>query len=498
MAANKIRPISISLETLEKRGEKKTAPGGRDFYRLDSRERRILVIGSGQPRSVASVGWLDPWPALADFDVVILNLAGLDRFTLIRLSNIDKERLSRMRSEIFDLLLSNGEVYCLLSPFLAFGSTVYGPDGSAEPEWSNYQWSPLGFSTTEIRGESVLLEEGAKFEEYLRQVTRWDCYLNPSANVSYLEERLGREGQVGADEEVFWQSLPLALNRYGKAVAASLCFGVRQRDAREDACTKIRWVSDFIHLLPIPNRVTVEQGIDLLIEEARGLPARSLSPEWVQLYRVPGEKNLEQKLGETLRRIQAAEREQKQLFQMHRDLQRCKGLLFEHGENLKRILAEVFRRLGYAVRSYAPGTELLVVETRQGKLIVDAAGRSGPAQAEDLQLLLKYAIYAQEDDGRIWKGLLVFSHYRLDDPTQPRPPAFPPDVLRTAREMHLGLATAEGMFAAFCAIRQGSMLVEELTDRLLKTTGALELPSAEPESVQPSLHLTLPELKLEF
>ncbi|MDV7399820.1 hypothetical protein RZS08_50865, partial [Arthrospira platensis SPKY1] len=51
----------------------------RDFYRLDSRERRVLVIGSGQARTVKTVGWLDPWPDLADFDVVIIVLPALDR-----------------------------------------------------------------------------------------------------------------------------------------------------------------------------------------------------------------------------------------------------------------------------------------------------------------------------------------------------------------------------------------------------------------------------------
>jgi len=468
----------------------------RDFYRFDSRQRRVLVIGSEKQRPVASVGWLDEWPDLADYDVVIINLKTLDRVTLVKLSRVDKERLTRMRSQLFDLMMSKGEIYCILAPFLAFGSYVYFPDGSMEPEWSNLNWSPIGFSFTEIRGETVKIEGDVKFEEYLRHVSGWDCYLNSTASLGYIEERLRREDKLKPGEELFWQSYPLAMNRYGKPLAASLCFGVRQQENRYGE-PKIRFISDFLHLLPPPTKLSLEEGIDLLIEEAKGLPARTITPDWVELYHVPGEEQIEAKIDETVKRIKSAEREQKKLFQIYRELQRSKSLLFEHGDNLKRAVVEVLQRMGFTVKPYLAAEGLLVLQTRFGKMILEATGRSGPAQLEDLQLLLRHAAFAQEEDGRIWKGILIFNHYRLEDPSCERPAAFPAEVVARAREMRLGLITAEGLYACFCKVAKGSMLREEFEERLQQTVGIIHLPVVEPHHTQPMLRFAPPRLEME-
>jgi len=309
----RVRSQSLPRISSEAGAEMRVEEMTRDFYRLDSRRRRVLVIGSNQRRTVPCLGWLDELPNLADYDVIILNLQSLDRITLVKMSRVDKERLSRMRTQLFDLMLSGGEIYCILAPFLAFGSYLYFPDGSVEPEWSNFKWSPIGFSVTEIRGESIRVEEEVKFDEYLRQVGGWDGFLNSTASLNYIEERLNGEGKLESDEEVFWQSFPLALNRYGKPLAASLCFGVREREAEHEE-PKIRFVSDSLHLLPPPTKMPVEQGIDLLVEEAKGLPAKSLAPPWADRYRIPGEEQLEQKINDAARRIRAAEREQKRCF----------------------------------------------------------------------------------------------------------------------------------------------------------------------------------------
>jgi|GEM_PF-4573720 len=487
--SRKVRSQPVgSIVAGELRGEEL----GREFYRLDSRQRRVLVIGAEKSRTVPTVGWLDEWPNIADFDVVIINLQTLDRVTLVKLSRVDKERLSRMRSQLFDLLMSRGEVYCILAPFLAFGSYIYFPDGSVEPEWSNLNWSPIGFSLTEIRGETVMVEGEVKFDEYLRQVSGWECYLNSTASLNYIEDRLRRDNKLAPEDEVFWQSLPLAMNRYGKPLSASLCFGIRSREP-EDGDPKIRMISDYLHLLPPPTKINLEQGIDLLIEEAKGLPARTITPDWADLYHIPGEQQLEQRINETARRIKTAEREQKKLFQAYRELQRSKSLLFEHGENLRRTVSESLKRMGFNVRPFPAEPALLMLQTRYGRMLVDAAGRSGPAQAGDLAHLLRHAIFAQEEDGRIWKGILIFNHYRLEDPACGRPAAFPAEVVAQAREMRLGLLTAEGLYAAFCAVMQGSMLREEFEERLQRVAGIIPAPAAEPRHGQTLLTFVPPE-----
>ncbi|MCK5219299.1 hypothetical protein KAR10_07250 [bacterium] len=479
MYGRKVRSQNIAQMVAESGAGWQAKEIGRDFYRLDSRQRRVLVIGAEASRTVTTVGWLDEWPNLTDFDVVIINLPSLDRATLVRLSRLDKHRLVNMRDELFDLMMSKGEIYCIMAPFMAFGSYLYFGDGSMEPEWSNLKWSPIGFSFTEIRGETVLVEGEVKFEDYLRQVSGWECYLNSTAGLNYIEERLRRDQKLGPEEEVLWQNLPLATNRYGKPLAASLCFGVRHRESGSERM-KIRFISDCLHLLPPPTKISLEQGIDLLIEEAKGIPAKTIAPDWSDLYHIPGEEQVEQKIEEMEKRIKSSEREQKRLFQAYRKLQRGKSLLFEHGENLKRVTTEVLQRMGFSVRPYASSPGLLVVQTRYGKILLDTAGRSGPSQPGDLQLLLQHAVFAQEEDGRIWKGILIFNHYRLEDPSQKQSAAFPAEVAVQAREMRLGLVTADGLYAAYCMVLRGSMLREELEERLYREAGIIHLPAIEP------------------
>ncbi len=486
------RVHSISISTVAQEQREPTVTGiSREFYRLDSRQRRVLVIGSPGQHAAQAVGWLDEWPSLADFDVVIINLQSLDHAMLVKLSRQDKDRLKRMRVQLFDLLMSRGEIYCIMAPFLAFGSTIYYPDGNSEPEWSNLAWSPIGVNFIEIRGETVHLEGESKFESYLRQVGGWEGYINATASLYFAEERLKEEGHLAEGEEVFWQQMPLALNRFGKPLAASVCFGVRAfEEQRQDY--KIKFISDYLHLLPPPTKIPLEKGIDLLIEEAKGLPARTITPDWADLYALPGEDHLQQKINEAQKIIRNAEREQKRHFQAYRELLRTRALLYEHGQNLKLAVMDVFQRMGFSCKSYPAAGDLVVLATRQGKVLLDVVGRSGPADAGDLQLLLNHAVYAQEEDGKIWKGLLVFNHFRLNDPASDRSQPFPAQVAAMAREMRLGLMTAEGLYGAFCLVMQGSMLKEELENRLYQQTGWIQLPLAEIKRSQQHLAF-LPE-----
>ncbi len=486
------RVRSISIDTLiQGQGSPGQETVAREFYRLDSRQRRVLVIGSPGQHAASSVGWLDEWPSLADYDVVIINLKSLDHAALVKLSRQDKDRLKRMRLQLYDLLMSRGEIYCLMAPFLAFGSTIYYPDGNSEPEWSNLSWSPIGVSIIEIRGETVHLEGEKKFESYLRQVAGWDGYINATASLYFIEERLKEEGQLGEGEEVFWQQMPLAMNRFGKPLAASVCFGVRvYEENRQDY--KIKFISDYLHLLPPPTKISLEKGIDLLIEEAKGLPARTITPDWADLYALPGEDHLQQKINEAQKMMRAAEREQKRHFQAYRELLRTRALLYEHGQNLKHVVKDVLQRMGFACKVYPALGDLLVLGTRQGRMLLDVVGRSGPAHAGDLQLLLRHAVYAQEEDGKIWKGLLVFNHFRLNDPASDRPAPFGAEVTAMAREMRLGLISAEGLYGAFCLVMQGSMLKEELENRLHQQTGWIQLPAVDIKRSQQDLGF-LPE-----
>lgn len=486
----RVRSINLTSQ-LKQQNDDGINEVSREFYRLDSRNRRVLVIGSQYERQVPTVGWLDEWPPLADYDVVIINLKSLDRTTLVKLSRVDKDRMKNMRQQLYELLMSKGEVYCILAPFMAFGSTIYDGDGHMEPEWSNLNWSPIGFTFTEVRGETVMLEGEVKFETYLRQVSGWECYLNPTASLKFIEEQLKRENKWNDDEEVFWQQIPLALNRYGKVLASSMCFGVRSL-VNPGKDQKIKFISDYLHLLPPPTKIPIEQGIDMLIEEAKGMPAKTLAPDWADLYKLPGEEHLEHKINEAQRIIRAAEREQKKLFQAYRALQSTRALLFERGDNLKTAVVDVLKRMGFETKKYTIRPELLILKTRHGKMLLDIVGRSGPADSGDLQLLLKHAVFAQEDDGKIWKGILVYNHYRLNDPSQDRSSPFPAEVVTMAKEMHLRLITTEGLYASFCQIAEGSMLKQEFEDRLLQGPGIVRLPVVETKSQQPMLSF-LPE-----
>lgn len=455
--------------------------GSKEFYRLANREKRVLVVGAAYPHSARHVDWLGPWPNVSDFDAIIINLKTLDERTLIHLARQHPERMRTLRLVIFELLLQAGEVVVILAPPLAFGSTIYHANGVPEPEWSNYHFSPIGFGFLDIRGESIAVEPDQPFAFYLEQVKRWEGYLSGQAHLGFCEEALRRRKQLAPGEEVFWQMEPLARNRSGRAIAASLCFGVRSASGEMRMGTA-RMLSEAMHLLPPTYPLAVEEGIELILEEIKGVRAKTLAPEWAEVYELPGQARLKEKMAVNEQQRKALDREQKALLQQFRRLQHMRGLLYEQDDALRHLARRAFQEMGLGVGLFAPCQELFVVETRLGKMIVDCVGRSGPSRVEDLALFQQYAIYAQ-DDGRIWKSLLILNPFRLDDPWCGRCEALPAELQARAGEHSIGLLLAPFLYSAWLDISQGALLRENFEEQIYRENGTITLKNPRPDPV---------------
>jgi hypothetical protein len=73
---------------------------------------RILIIGSKDHSGAKCVEWTDPFPNIADYDAVIVNLQTLDKRTL---ELIGSEKLKNCSFEISQLLKSKGTLFMMMT-----------------------------------------------------------------------------------------------------------------------------------------------------------------------------------------------------------------------------------------------------------------------------------------------------------------------------------------------------------------------------------------------
>lgn len=148
---------------------------------------KILVIGSkGHRGATRCVDWRAPFPNIADFDVVIINLQTLDKDTLKAICdrtrqegryNVVDNRLSKMRDDIFELTRSRGQVYCILNRFLSSENVAVLSDGTSEPVYHNLQWCPVGFRLIETKPGDTKEDVNPNFRDYINHIKEWQYYI---------------------------------------------------------------------------------------------------------------------------------------------------------------------------------------------------------------------------------------------------------------------------------------------------------------------------------
>ena len=461
-------------------------------------EKRILVISSkiGKSASVKTITWSEKLPNIADFDVVIMDLVSLHsdvKNNEIELSNLSYPN----REAVSNLVLYGGELIVISCPVThltqelhrrhnaderqsAFDAMVIpgsppmsGDAHSAQsvyPRDNLYWWSPIPVKNRLERGSSIIIKD-TRFREYIEQgIKEWYYYLELS------ESRTALPSDGMESRWVEYNIEPIALNRYGRPIAASFSITLKTGKFLEEGRDVALTLGPLI-ILPPPTELTIEEAIRLILAKLYGVSLESVEPGWLRKHKVPGEDDLEREIQSSEQRIEKEKGEIKQKTKQLKDLTKFKKLLTEANDALEEMVWDTLEELGATVkRPDEPNKEDGWFTDYKGrKAVLEIKGKSGrksiaTKDVRELDQWVSDGLVKGED----YKGILFGNPFR-ELPPENRKEPFPPDVREFAEKRQQCIVTTAQLFEAFKKAKAGKMKAEAIFDKLMETNGVCEL-----------------------
>jgi hypothetical protein len=417
-------------------------------------EKKILVIGSINHRLADKcISWKemkslpDKIPYLGDFHILIINLQ-----TLLE-SDLDekmKKVFDKMREEINEIIWANTSIICITAPTIKMKlNNLFIPNYDSI---SNYDWCPFNLYFTKKEGESFGKEDRLTeiLPKYSKHIKKWSHFLENYDLGKYKPQK----------------------RKYAKILIASLltnlankrlAFVVAFKEYNKYSIIGTTYKKDEIHsnpifFLPPTTEISIEEAIDYLLEEIRGVTKESVLPKWAENIKIYGEEELLKKIKEK------EELERKLKNELEKDklelskLIKFKKLLTTNGEELENIVEETFKLLGVEVKNGPKGKEdkIIIDPDTNSEIPVEITGAKYSIPEKKLNQLIGRLV----DEERIEKikckcrGILIGNHYKEIE-LQERGRPFESEVIKKAEVFKIGLLSTIELLKAVNAKLSG-------------------------------------------
>jgi hypothetical protein len=273
----------------------------------------ILVIGDKKHERATCVDWMEDFPNIEEFDLVIIGLNTLGQ----RIFDKIPDKLHGIADEIKTVWGTGRPVWCIMEDVLTASRPAGGPKAVFGTLPSNYDWLPVPILVRKAKeGSTVQLVDSMaaeKFRPYFEMVKRWDL------EIQGFDRLLGKV--IGL--------APIATNKSGKMISA-LMFVAGMSAAG-------------ISFLPKPTTCGTYEAIEILIDIATGKDR--LEPEWRGQIEIPGISEID--IGIKQREAEAAlvQKMISELKAKRIELERYRDVFSVHEdaqvEAVKKILKEV-------------------------------------------------------------------------------------------------------------------------------------------------------------
>ena len=210
-----------------------------------------------------------------------------------------------------------------------------------------------------------------------------------------------------------------------------------------------------------------EKLAGVLVELDRALRSESEEtppPEWAQddRYRLREEAEIEMKIQKKTKQISEALEQKRKLDQSHREAGRLRGLLFEKGKTLERVVLEALELLGFSAEAVAEGESEFdaVFSSDEGRFLGEVEGKDN--RAINIDKLSQLERNLQEDFARekvedFAHGVLFGNAFRLE-PLQDRSDYFTKKCLSGAKRGGITLVRTPDLFVAAKHMRESGDL----------------------------------------
>ncbi|MFY0603576.1 MAG: hypothetical protein JXQ93_06470 [Flavobacteriaceae bacterium] len=173
-------------------------------------------------------------------------------------------------------------------------------------------------------------------------------------------------------------------------------------------------------------------------------------PDWLIDYRLPKEVELDEKIVELEVKIEKLDKKRKEILNEKSETTKFKGLLYEKGKPLERLVLDSFALFGFEVenRRVSDIEHDMVFTSNEGRGIAEIEGKDKDAiKIGKLDQLNRTVDEDFDLTDEYPQGLLIGNHYRLTDPAQ-REEAFTDKVKIVANKKSFGLLSTFEIYKA--------------------------------------------------
>jgi hypothetical protein len=273
---------------------------------------------------------------------------------------------------------------------------------------------------------------------------------------------------------------PIAQTRFQKPIAFTLHFFAFPH---ADSSPGSMLGAGTVIWLPPATEISPYEAINLILKERYGLCLETISPSWVEVYKLPAQLPIEKEIEHLRLEISERDKHLRDALERLGSATRFRKLLYEQGEDgLEPVVRDAFRELGAKVegpkrKGHEDGR---FTDPKGRKAILEIKGRSGSLKLADVRQLDQWVRDAIAEEDYNSKGILVTNAHCLEEPAK-RGRAFPHNCIKTAARFGLCLVTTTQLFRAICLKQSGKLDVTDFWNTLLTAEGACDLPELDSE-----------------
>jgi hypothetical protein len=203
---------------------------------------------------------------------------------------------------------------------------------------------------------------------------------------------------------------------------------------------------------------------------------KSIEPDWVKEFEVPGVDKLNIAIKVCEQRIEEISKERDGIYKECMKVLNVRALLFEQGSQLESAVIEGLRKLGFSAKNFKKldMEHDIVLECKEGRVIAEVEGRDNDSiHIGKLDQLNRVLDEDFNENGSYSEGILIGNGFRLSRPEN-RKCQFTDKVKIAAKRKNLGLLTTNELYKAVVKVLENPMddaFKEECRKRIIKNKG---------------------------
>jgi len=337
----------------------------------------ILVIGDKKHGRATCVDWIEEFPNIEEFDLVIIALNTLTQKIFDRIS----DKPASIAREITTVWVTGRPVWCIMEDPLSPSRRAGGPKAHPYPLPSNYDWLPVPKLVDKVKAGSTLevedSPEAQKFRPYFAKVKGWNL------EIQHHEKLEGKGIFVS----------PIATNRSGKMISAAIQVSI----------------GGAICLLPEPTTCSTHEAIEILIDIATG--KERLEPEWMDQIEIPGISSIDSEIKQREGEAALVQRKISELKSKRLELEKYRAVFSVHEDPQVEAVNRILKDMGIETERTQPAFVIDLVGKEAAIEVTSVTGKIDSSSNKMFQLTQFIEKHHKNE-----KIVLVANTYKREDP----------------------------------------------------------------------------------